>query len=86
MRDVAGCTAIPDADAVVVETVDLNVLREGFVLPGCAPVFFFVPYFCDEDADDGGGKAEESQAHLPGGAEDAFEGCVHDGFQIRLPI
>lgn len=76
--DVTGSPVVPDADAVVVIAVDLNVLREGFVLPVGTAISVVVPGDCDENADAENGEAEESQAHLPGGVEDGFKGCVHD--------
>ena len=86
-RNVSGRTSVPDTDTVVVKAVDPNVLREGFVFPCRTSVFFFVPDADNYNADSDGRNAEESQAHLPGGIEDGFEGCVHDRFPIFvLPI
>lgn len=68
---------VPDADGVIVVGFHRDVFRQGEVVQVVAAVFFFVPDAGDEDADDEGREADESQAHLPGEGEEAFEGSIH---------
>lgn len=75
---------VPDADGVIVVGFHRDVFRQGEVPPVGAAVFFFVPDIGDEDADDEGREADESNAHLPGGVEDAFEGWFHTIFFFVL--
>ena len=76
-RGVPGFFSAPDAHGVVVVGFHLDVCRQGGVVPVVAAVSFFVPDAEDENAYGEGREADESQAHLPGGVEDGFEGCVH---------
>ena len=83
---VPGFFFVPDAHSVIVVCFHLDICRQGGIVPVVAAIAFFVPGLGDEDTDAEDGEADDSQAHLPGGVEDGFEGGCHNDVALCFAL